>query len=358
MSGTPKYKKTLLGKDEKLTLKEAITLCRVHEASLSHMEQFQSLGKYDKQLQGKYDPSKSSISAVKHTDSCPYCGGCHPPPRSKCPASGTKCKKCCRMGHWKYVCHGRSRPRQKQYAQGNTSPNRGRKPYNSRNRKSGHYRSNSGNRHGGVHEVQQYDDTMPEKFDTMHLESVTFKAIDGIVSGKSHSDTRDEIYAELEIQIPHWPGIHTMKTKIDTGAQGNILPLRVFRRMCPDQLTAEGYPKPGSTTTRHTILTAYNGTNIQQFGSVKIPTGYNGQWTEAEFFIAETEGPIILGLPSSRCLRLVTVKSTQMSMPIKITIKRDTSTTKISDPSTGSTNLGMHTPTASQELENFQGSST
>ena len=72
-------------------------------------------------------------------------------------------------------------------------------------------------------------------------------------------------------------GIHKMKIKIDTGAQGNILLLKVFWRMCPDQLTAESYPKAGSTT-GHTILTAYNGTNTQQIISVKITTGYHDQF--------------------------------------------------------------------------------
>ena len=38
------------------------------------------------------------------------------------------------------------------------------------------------------------------------------------------------------------PGIHNLSAKIDTGAQGNTIPLRTFPRMYPDKLDAEGFP--------------------------------------------------------------------------------------------------------------------
>ena len=83
-------------------------------------------------------------------------------------------------------------------------------------------------------------------------------------------DNRTEIFTELQIRLPDRPGTHTLKAKVDTGAEGNTLPLRTFRRMFPDKVDDLGQPIPGSTKKELTILTAYNGSSIMQHGSVCI----------------------------------------------------------------------------------------
>ena len=60
-------------------------------------------------------------------------------------------------------------------------------------------------------------------------------------------DNRAEIFTELQIRLPDRPGTHTLKAKVDTGAEGNTLPLRNFHRMFPDKLDDLGQPIPGST---------------------------------------------------------------------------------------------------------------
>ena len=57
------------------------------------------------------------------------------------------------------------------------------------------------------------------------LESLEFSSIE-----KDSGDNRDELYASLEIKYK-CPA--SLKVKVETGAQGNILPLRMFRRMFP-----------------------------------------------------------------------------------------------------------------------------
>ena len=73
------------------------------------------------------------------------------------------------------------------------------------------------------------------------FESISFDTIVAQSKGNQSSDTRDEIFATLNITLQHRPGSHTLKVKVDTGAQGNILPLRTFRRMFPQSLDVEGY---------------------------------------------------------------------------------------------------------------------
>ena len=58
-------------------------------------------------------------------------------------------------------------------------------------------------------------------------------------------------------------------------------------------------------------LTVYNGTVIKQYGVIKLPLKRMGandqQWISAEFFIAETPGPIIIGLRTSQAMKFITV---------------------------------------------------
>ena len=134
---------------------------------------------------------------------------------------------------------------------------------------------------------------------------------------ESTKNKRDELYININIKLANRPGVHSLKVKVDTGAQGNILPLRTYRRMYPESIDSDGYPKNGTTTKRNTVLTAYNGTQIPQHGSIKIPCKFK-DWHIAEFFVAESEGPVIMGLPSCQALELVTVNCEIKANPEKI----------------------------------------
>ena len=59
---------------------------------------------------------------------------------------------------------------------------------------------------------------------------------------------------------------------------------------------------------RDTILTAYNGQQIQQYGTTRLKCAYETTTTcDTELFVADTPGPVILGLPTCRKLKLVTL---------------------------------------------------
>ena len=99
-----------------------------------------------------------------------------------------------------------------------------------------------------------------------------------------------------------------LRVKVDTGAQGNILPMRMYRKMFPQMLTHEGLPQADSVSHTDMVLTAYNGTIIKQHGCIELPFKFsNSSWTPTKFFLVESNGPAIMGLLSSRQLNLVTL---------------------------------------------------
>lgn len=105
-----------------------------------------------------------------------------------------------------------------------------------------------------------------------------------------------EAYATL--QIKPYPDILTnLKGKADTGAMGNLLPLRVFRQMFPKCLDSNGHPT--NTQSSNVKLIAYNDTVIPQFGTLKIPCSYkNSPWQDVIFFVADSTNPVLFGLPT------------------------------------------------------------
>ena len=125
-------------------------------------------------------------------------------------------------------------------------------------------------------------------------------------------NNRDEAYAQVQIKLNNRPGIHNLSAKIDTGAQGNTLSLRTFRRMYPDKLDADGFPVEHIVAAaRYARLTAYNGTSIPCHGIVNIPCSYsNSAWNDTQFYIVDVTGPAVIGLQSSETLKLVTLHCT------------------------------------------------
>ena len=332
--------KELLGTDDKLTLEQALNIGRTHEASISHMSQLQGV-----------QTRQADIHYVKTggKTSCYFCARSHPK-NGRCPAFGTLCKRCGGKNHWQVAC------RKSTYTKQN---------HRGRGRGNGRGRSRSRNRHGdesgkrdcdgwshkndgkrGVHAVtrdnEESRDDMTSQFE--HLSFATMSLL------PNERDNRDEVFAKLDIGLSNKDRRQTadLKVKVDTGAQGNILPLRIFRRMFPEKLTAEGYPSHGAVTPRsNTTLSAYNGSNIPQYGSISLPCSYSTtEWVNAEFYIADTDGPAILGLPNSRQLQIVT---------LHCAIDKDTRSTRDMDPVKSVQELKEQYPDRFDTLGQFPG---
>lgn len=115
--------------------------------------------------------------------------------------------------------------------------------------------------------------------------------------------------------------------KIDTGAQGNTLPVRMFRKMYPEKVDSAGLPRRDAVKNRHVVSTVDNGTKISQYGAIQLQCRYDGgKWIDTDFYIVDSEGPAILGFPSSLDHRLVTlhceIKKLKEDSSLSITTNR------------------------------------
>ena len=214
------------------------------------------------------------------------CGNTHGYQKGECPAWGTICSACGKKNHWAKMCINKNENKRR-FAQACTTHNP-KQPYEIQNKK----------RNNRICAINS-DTREPSKL-YREFKQLTFDAV------QEQRDNRTEISTELQIRLPDRPGTHTLKAKVDTGAEGNTLPLRTSRQgRWPRTADSRFYKKKELS-----ILTAYNGSSIMQHGSVCIQCAHKGKWTTLKFFIVTTEGPTIIGLPSLRNLELISLYST------------------------------------------------
>ena len=106
-------------------------------------------------------------------------------------------------------------------------------------------------------------------------------------------------------------GTASLHVKVNTGAGGNVLPLCIFKCLCPNWISPAALPT--SLDHMSTRLTAHNRSHIPLYGALHGPItwqpGSPGAWpcrVHSYWYVADTSGPAILGLPS--CKRLAVVK--------------------------------------------------
>lgn len=294
ISSTPieEFQRKLLEQEKGVKLADVVKMGRTFEATASHVEQLQTMA------------GSASISTIKSNNrpsqthpTCRNCGGRHKP--RECPAHGVTCHACGKNNHFAKVC------RSEQH-QSPRIPSHGR----------GQRRGGSSSRGGGHHRRSEAKiKAMQAEIDEENFDELTFSPV-VISSVSSTPQQRDEAFVRLKTQLPRRAGQHNVIVKVDTGAQGNTLPLRMFRDMFPDLLTKEGTPinkilkEKGGTK-----LTAYNGTDISCLGKITFPCRYRGEWQETGFYIVDVEGPAIIGLPSCEKLKIVTLHCSISASP-------------------------------------------
>ena len=117
-------------------------------------------------------------------------------------------------------------------------------------------------------------------------------------------------------------GMASLQVKVDTGASRNVLPLHLFKCLYPNCIDKTGH-WPGFNVS-NTKLIAYSGNQIPLFGSLHGPItwqpgspGAQPHQINSSWYVADTPGPAILGLPS--CERL------EVKMNCAIKVIQDTS---------------------------------
>ena len=100
-----------------------------------------------------------------------------------------------------------------------------------------------------------------------------------------------------------------LQCKVDTGAQSNVLPIRLLRIIVPEKFGDEGNPKPEALEKNEAVLSAYGGSVIKQLDTINIPCKYKNKKISS-VLSTDTSGPAILDLKVCTALKQVTLHCT------------------------------------------------
>uniref|UniRef100_A0A0L8FTP4 Peptidase A2 domain-containing protein n=1 Tax=Octopus bimaculoides TaxID=37653 RepID=A0A0L8FTP4_OCTBM len=109
-----------------------------------------------------------------------------------------------------------------------------------------------------------------------------------------------------------------LKLKIDSGAQSDILPVNLYKKMFPEHMIQEDKVKEGILTPNDVILTAYGGIRIPQLGITTITGTHKGKIIKCSFYVTRIEGPAILGLDTCQKLNIVSINGEVKAAPSRI----------------------------------------
>ena len=252
----------LLQKDDKLTLDEALDIARTEEATKQQLSDISG----EQAVHAMYTRHARPAQKMKEK-SCNRCGREHRfKPRSECPAYGTTCNKCKKMNHWEKCC--RSEPT----SQANST------------------NANSHQSHRNVHAIE----SLPQE-DVANLFFHELK----ISSLDQHKDTQALLRLTVEGEKRQ-----QILCKLDTGAEGNVIPAETYKTLfpkCPTNSSGE----PTGLTRSSTVITAYGGNKVPHYGTCRLNVSHREAEEASTFHVVRTSGPTIIGLPSCRALGLI-----------------------------------------------------
>ena len=93
--------------------------------------------------------------------------------------------------------------------------------------------------------------------------------------------------------------------KIDTGADGNLMPIGMFSKLFP-QVNLDALSR---MIEKGVTLFVYNNTPIRQFGTCSIRLSFKGRSSMCKFFVVEHETAVV-GITDSEKLKLIKVNLT------------------------------------------------
>ena len=280
-----------------------LEVCRTHIAisdnleamGLKEQKTINAIRRQNKPRQGRKPPADSAHS-------CGCCTKSHPPGRSSCPARDDHCRGCGKLGHWKPKCRsGQKGPKDK-----------------------GTKHLNRGGKQRKVNEVGTDEDPHYDEVGVVavvlqtpfHGEQPTTRCMRSNADPKTielsdvRIDSTTEAFATVQMPAEIGPNkFATLKCKVDTGAGGNVMPLCTFAKLFPRCINTDGSPRGLKSSTTH--LTAYNGSKIPQFGTLDTAIDWTSKGKDianclrTRWYIADTPGPAILGLPSCAKLGIV-----------------------------------------------------
>ncbi|CAI9741978.1 Hypothetical predicted protein [Octopus vulgaris] len=276
--------KSLIGKYA-LQLIEAVDTARAFEATTKQMA---SLTLKTSSLGSSIDiASRHKTKRTRKQRTCQYCGTEHEfDNRKKCPAFGTHCKAYGKPNHWEKM---RRLAKSQKYM-----------PQFSKRRQR------------DIHAQLQEQNTSEEEFLAVGTINVHEMGNDDQRKNEAYTTIRKQKKSgKKRINID-------LRLKIDTGAQSDILPVNLYKKMFPEHMTQGNKIKEGILTPSDVILTAYGGTRMPQLGKTTITGTHKGKTIKCSFYVTTTEGPAILGLNTCKKLNIVSINGEVKATPSRI----------------------------------------
>ena len=263
----PDARRTLIARGNDLKMKDAVTIAQAHQAMLSNTKSFTS---------ERIEVAVNEVNTRRRgrRRECRFCGTQHPP--RQCPAYGKNCEACGGKNHAAEVCYSRRKK--------------------SSTKKSQSRRRNSKKRHDTAAEKAVHHTQVEEICDVLDCGELNICPVK-----VNDNDDRQSIFAKLNVKPPDVYKKVTLRVKADTGANGNILPLRCVKQM---------YENIPSLSQSSVTLRAVNGTILSHLGYIDMPVNFdNSEWYLTRFYVCDTTGPAILSCGMSEKLGIVKVSN-------------------------------------------------
>ena len=265
-------------KDSPPTLNEVIRILRADEVATLELDRMVGKGanihavRHDQHatrntpshnVSKRKDQAGTTLKRGGTCDNCIFSHGS----TEQCPAKGMECFFCKRKNHMIAKCRKRIAAKRTESQNPNNNNVNG-------NKATGRFEKRS------IHDVQQITDT-----DESDTESV---AIDNIFVGSLSSGDKDSWQTAIKI------GNKLVNCKIDTGAEVNVMPQRVYNQL---------RVKPSLNSTK-TVLRTVAG-QIKPLGVIEASVQFKKRSSVAKFFVVEDSTPTLCGLQTSVELGLV-----------------------------------------------------
>ena len=214
--------------------------------------QYDAIGNQRDQERSKKKSSKSkdkrpqsrSQSGIRD---CKYCGSNHP--HRQCPAYGKHCKACGKENNFAKKC-----------------------------------RSGKGQSTGSVKKLFKHREVNvdQESSDDCQIDEITSRVKSMYYNYVHFNSVNTHMHIKLNTKLCNG---NSMKThfKVDTGADGNLLPLGEFFKHFPDA----NMTQLAKTVGPHTELYAYNNTKIKQLGDCELLVEYKTNKKICEFYVVD-----------------------------------------------------------------------
>ena len=134
--------------------------------------------------------------------------------------------------------------------------------------------------------------------------------VNNIDTVKSNTRLLSQLICTVKLRKSQTSEVFDCSMKCDTGANCNLLPMRVLRCLFPNYSDSQIVKQLKPSTDK---LKAVNGSDVRFLGKFTAQCKFrDSKWILSDFYVCETTGPVIFGCLDSIKLKLIVVPDTRL----------------------------------------------